>query len=103
MKTLAYVVIGNGPDVAVHAKDFLDQNNRAARGRGAFGKVRAKFVAVRCFQFYLCTHRLLISNPCRVGGYSVVANDVSVLPDRFVSLGRRFVSAICPSHPEPEP
>lgn len=56
MEALARVIIGNRAYVAVDAKDFLDQNNRAVRRAAAFRKVCVEFVTIGRLQSYLCAH-----------------------------------------------
>jgi hypothetical protein len=40
-------VIGNGPDVPVHAKNFLHYHNGALRGVSAFRNIPAQLMPIR--------------------------------------------------------
>ena len=46
MEALRCVTIRNRPYVAVHAKNFLDQNNGSACRAGALGDVSPKLVSI---------------------------------------------------------
>ena len=56
MEPLARVIVRNRPDVAINAKDFLDQNDGPTHWAAAFGEIRLKFVPVVGGEFYVCTH-----------------------------------------------
>ncbi len=41
------VILGDGPDVPVHAKNLLHHHNRAKRGVSAFRNIRAQLLPIR--------------------------------------------------------
>jgi len=69
-ETLARIVIGNRPDMRIHAKDLLDQNQSGVRRDRVPGAVRLKYVAVRRCDSNFASHQAGIIS-CSPAGWAI--------------------------------